>query len=603
MDESARGRAELASFHAFISCYLREIDPGTWLSRAERDEISQALSVDWSGPDALLVTLPGTKITYVFDIAYRSVVGRHCIRAVYRKTVDGWQQEGFWCVLMALVRALYSHQQWVDEGVSKRKQLELTYRLTDSLQNMCRFIQHWQRQAQPATPDTFILAEQGVVFGHWMHPTPKSRQGCLDWQHALFSPELQGRFQLHLFAIPRNLMIHDSDCDHSAEEIINTVFRTEHLCAAHETLVPVHPLQAHWLAFQPGIKELMEEGIIRDLGAMGPCFLATSSMRTVYNPELDWMFKLSIPVKLTNSLRQNKAHELDAGVLMCRLLRRLDVGANRSGFRVIADPAYISAAIEGRKESGLECIIRTNPFKHETAANVAPLACLLQDGLHPDSPASLLANCVTRLADATGLSPSEAALSWFNRYWDCAIEPCIRLFDRHGIALEAHQQNILLDLHDNLPRTCFYRDNQGYYLCTSRKKILVKILPALAFADDLFYDTDMVIKRFGYYLVVNQLFAVIHRFGCDGLLSEAQLVRVVINRLRSLLPALGDLGGEFVRYLLSSPNLASKANLLTRVKDIDELEAELEMAVYVPLANPIAAAICSGASTRERDYA
>ncbi len=601
MDKSARGRAELASFHAFISCYLREINPGVWLSRSERQEIAQALGNDWSGPDSLLVTLPGAKITYVFDTAYRSLVGRHTIRAVFKKTGDGWQQEGFWCVLMALVRELYSHQQWVDEWVSKRKQLELTYRLTDSLQNMCRFIQHWQQAQTP--PDTFIRAEQGVVFGHWMHPTPKSRQGCLDWQHALFSPELQGRFQLHLFAIPRELMIQDSDCEQSAEAIIRSVFNTGAHCAPHETLVPVHPLQAHWLAFQTDIKPLMDRGIIRDLGAMGPYFLATSSMRTVYNPELDWMFKLSIPVKLTNSLRQNKAHELDAGVLMCRLLNKLDVGGHNSSFRVITDPAYITARIDGRKESGLECIIRSNPFKQESAANVAPLACLLQDSLHKNLPASLLAATVAGLADATGLSPSEAALSWFNRYWDCAIEPCIRLFDRYGIALEAHQQNILIELHESLPRTCFYRDNQGYYLCNSQKKFLLNLLPALAAADDLFYDTDMVIKRFGYYLVVNQLFSVIHRFGCDGLISEAQLVRVVINRLRSLMPALGDLGGEFVRYLLFSPSLASKANLLTRVKDIDELEADMEMAVYVPLANPIAAAIGSAASAREREYA
>ncbi len=42
----------------------------------------------------------------------------------------------------------------------------------------------------------------------------------------------------------------------------------------------------------------------------------------------------------------------------------------------------------------------------------------------------------------------------------------------------------------------------------------------------------------------------------------------------------------FVDYLLESPVIASKANLLTRARDVDELEAAQEMAAYVDVPNP-----------------
>ena len=46
------------------------------------------------------------------------------------------------------------------------------------------------------------------------------------------------------------------------------------------------------------------------------------------------------------------------------------------------------------------------------------------------------------------------------------------------------------------------------------------------------------------------------------------------------------LGKAFVRNILKQEELAFKANLLTRFHDVDELEAELEQAVYTKIPNP-----------------
>ena len=58
------------------------------------------------------------------------------------------------------------------------------------------------------------------------------------------------------------------------------------------------------------------------------------------------------------------------------------------------------------------------------------------------------------------------------------------------------------------------------------------------------------------------------------------------TRLNSILPTLGSLGTAFVTSVLGREKLPFKANLLTRVEDVDELEAEDELAVYVWVTNP-----------------
>jgi siderophore synthetase component len=62
---------------------------------------------------------------------------------------------------------------------------------------------------------------------------------------------------------------------------------------------------------------------------------------------------------------------------------------------------------------------------------------------------------------------------------------------------------------------------------------------------------------------------------------------LVKSWLTSLRAELNGLGRAFVSSLLDDSTLPYKANLLTRVRDMDELSAELEQAVYVDVPNPL----------------
>ena len=69
------------------------------------------------------------------------------------------------------------------------------------------------------------------------------------------------------------------------------------------------------------VRVLVRSGDIRHLGPAGPLFTATSSVRTVYCQDSAWMPKFSLPVRITNSKRVNRRHELEAGVAVDGRLR------------------------------------------------------------------------------------------------------------------------------------------------------------------------------------------------------------------------------------------------------------------------------------------
>src|SRR5690606_2587165 len=159
----------------------------------------------------------------------------------------------------------------------------------------------------------------------------------------------------------------------------------------------------------------------------GEVFHPTSSVRTVFRRESEWMFKFSIPVKITNSLRRNRSHELNVGVVMARLMWKLDFFTVSPYFHGVDGPAYLSGRLLGLRETGFEVIIRANPFRGAKGDGVVCLAALTQDPVRPAG-SSRLGSIIRDLSDLEGRPPGMVARDWFEQYWQCAIEPLILLF-------------------------------------------------------------------------------------------------------------------------------------------------------------------------------
>lgn len=87
--------------------------------------------------------------------------------------------------------------------------VDLVARVADSVRRTATFIT--DRRAQPADgPDLFLAAEQALLLGHPLHPTPKSREGLAEAEARLYSPELRGSFPLHWLAVAPSVLATDS---------------------------------------------------------------------------------------------------------------------------------------------------------------------------------------------------------------------------------------------------------------------------------------------------------------------------------------------------------------------------------------------------------
>lgn len=463
--------------------------------------------------------------------------------------------------------------------------VDLVERVADSQRRTATHLRA-RRAELDAAPDTspFLAAEQALVLGHPLHPTPKSRVGWTDSEAAAYSPELCGSFQLHWFAADRSVVSGEG----AAVDRFDG-FAPE--APAGMVAVPVHPWQASEVRKRQRVEALFDAGLLRDLGPSGPPWYPTASIRTLYRPDAPVMLKCSLALPITNSKRENLRKELLRGAEIDRLL---DAGLATAiadahpNFAIVRDPAWLTVDLLPRSaegESGLEVVLRDNPFTPQQ--QVLCVAGLLAE--RPDVGRSALETLIARLADRVGTTTAEVAERWCAHYFDELIAPVLWLYREHGLGLEAHQQNTLVSLDvDGWPCGGWYRDNQGYYLSETRVGELEEYLPGVGRAGDNRVDDAVIDERLSYYIGINNLLGLVGAFGSQGLADERRLLAVLADRLRPF----ADL--TLVRNLLNEKTLRCKANLLTRLDGLDELVGPLEtQSVYVDLANPFVDGECT----------
>ncbi|MGW1595332.1 IucA/IucC family protein [Streptomyces sp. NPDC002343] len=484
---------------------------------------------------------------------------------------------------------------------------DLVARVADSVRRTAEFIRH--RRENPAdTPDLFLSAEQALLLGHPLHPTPKSREGLTEAEADRYSPESHGSFPLHWLAVAPSLLATDSAWTERgrpvpAGRLIRRLAGTELPLPDGHTALPLHPWQAREVRHRPAVAALLDSGLLRDLGPLGTPWHPTSSVRTVHRPGAPAMLKLSLALRITNSRRENLRKELHRGVEAHRLLRTglaAQWRAAHPGFDIVRDPAWLAVDDpDGLPVPGLDVMIRHNPFTPaDDVGCVAGLVSPRPRAVPPYNPApqhttwpvrSRLAHLVARLAARTGQAVGAVAAEWFLRYLEHVVRPVLWLDGEAGIALEAHQQNTLLLLDaDGWPAGGRYRDNQGYYFRESRRAELAARLPGLGERSETFVPDEVADERLVYYLAVNNVFGLIGAFGSQHLADERLLLAAFRRFLTALATAPAPSRTSLPGRLLDSPVLHCKANLLTRLHGLDELTGPVDtQSVYVTIANPL----------------
>ncbi|WP_343820263.1 iron transporter [Dyella marensis] len=425
--------------------------------------------------------------------------------------------------------------------------------------------------------DALIDAEQGMLWGHALHPTPKSREGVPLAQVLACSPEARVRVPLYWFRIDPGLL---RSLGRDARATLAKVAGAEHL-------YPCHPWEAERLLAHPLLRQARERGLIEPLGPLGMALQPTSSVRTMYHAELDYFLKMSIHVRLTNCVRKNAWYELESAVAMTALLEPAwrDVGERVPGFGVMLEPAATTldfSALGGDAEAHRELaesfgiLYRDNP------------AALVRERYHPQVAGALFATdrhgasiCKAMLRpSASSAGYARTATAWFEAYAGLLLDGVWLAFFKHGIVLEPHLQNTVIGFDRGMPARLWIRDLEGTKLVRERWPEASLAGLSERARQSVHYGQELGWKRVAYCALVNNLAeAIFHLADGDSALEE---------RLWSCIGAIAQRWQErhgaqpLLQGLLEGAALPSKNNLRTRLFKRADRDSD-----YTYLPNPI----------------
>jgi len=599
---SGQRAAEEIVFTAFINSYIREFPCHSLFNTIPRhDPPLAAYMKSLPGKKWIKLELLKTGIEIYCPLKYYSLTGRHLFGfPVVYLSIPGRKVTEMDVYKFAELIILEIEAQQ-NELSAVLKENTFHYRLKDTVRNLSiilnrKSLMNEGPENSSALFSSFITSEQALLLGHSMHPLAKNRLGFTEDDFFNYSPEFGNGFQVFYFLAHPDIVKEDSVLDKPLSVILReelyadpalSTFSKEQIAKRPDyKLVPVHPWQAMYMVRNPSVKDWIKEGLLLELGTEGKFFSATASVRTVYNAAADFMFKFSLNVQVTNAERINLPKELYAGTDITRLFNSgwgQELRQEFPDFIFITDPAFITLHKDGEILNGFSTLLRYNPF-HTGNENVTLAASLCQDEvLHIPNRLSVI---IKTYALQQGVSTSEASARWFTKYLNVLLDPLIRMYNKYGLTIEAHQQNIMVGLDDHgFPEKIYFRDNQGYFIRKSYKEIVEHCVPGFGEKSGCVIPDESIPAKYVYYLLVNNILGFVNILGQCGLTGEMDLIVLLHTRLKQLEPL--DESG-LVNYMLSARDWEVKANLRMRLEDLNEDRMPVERpAVFVNYSNPL----------------
>ncbi|MEA2223130.1 MAG: hypothetical protein QOH83_1506 [Solirubrobacteraceae bacterium] len=558
-----------AAIQTLLNCYMRE--GGAWraVPAADVPELVRP-------GDTHLAVFPFAALsaTLLVGVRHLSATHRHRFRMPVTMIVAG--EKPFAVTLDAVAEMLIGALSARVHGNAPDATPALLRRLRASVENVTAFLdaRHAQIDALwSAAPLSFIAGEQALLLGPMIHPIPKSRTEMGAAAIAAYSPEHEAQFQLHWLAIDAAIVEHDSATGTPAPALVARLLLDDPgvdrgaLDAAlaglgERVLVPAHPWElAHLRATEAVVAALLDDGTIADLGPLGSPVMPTASVRTVYNAGWPWQLTFSLHARVTSSRHVTLPEELRRAVEAARL-QQTERGARAAqlapGLVLLQDPAYLAVRHGGQIIDGLSVLLRDNRWPAGAATDASALTSLCQD--HPYGGRSRLGAIVAALARRGARAEDDVAREWFARYCDVVIAPLLALHLDVGLCMTSHQEDVVVELEDGWPARAVYRDSQGSFDRAAPHDDITAIMPL----------------------------GVINALGVAGCIGEREL----LNDLRALLERLRARGGRhpttLLDRLLDETTWPCKANLLTRMNDLDEPAGDVaSQSVHVTIPNPL----------------
>ncbi|THV20220.1 IucA/IucC family protein [Peteryoungia ipomoeae] len=306
---------------------------------------------------------------------------------------------------------------------------------------------------------SFDRLDCALAEAHPYHPCFKSRTGFSLDDNALFGPEAGRAFRLHWLAVERQHVREALPCDSDQfwqDELgeghaARVLSRMKRKGLSHEShaLVPIHPWQ--WRHLKDGLlADWIADGRVTSLGENGDPYRATQSIRTLVNHADPTRAHVKLPLDIVNtsSMRGLEPHSIVTAPHLSHWLAGLIEGDedfnSRYPVEVLQEYAGIRVDAHGALDGKLGVMLRESP-KIRPGEQAVPFNALMM--LEADGQ-PFIAPWIAQ----HGLRP------WLQRMLEVAILPVWHLMVHHGVALEAHGQNMILVLRNGWPERLILRD-------------------------------------------------------------------------------------------------------------------------------------------------
>ena len=302
----------------------------------------------------------------------------------------------------------------------------------------------------------FTRLDAALDEGHTYHPAFKARTGFTLKDHRRYGPEAAEPFRLPWLAIRRdfvNMVLPEPEPLFRQRLLGADADRIERALGPDglrsHALMPVHPWQLDHLRRGP-FAHWLRDGRAVELGEAGRRYRPSQSLRTLHDADdpAAPSVKLAMSVVSTSSLRILDPHFVLTAPALSRWLCEIVAGDPLLGggaLTLLPENAAILADRAGPLAGQLACIWRESPRLSPGEAAV-PFNAL--GAREPDG----------RLFVADWLAAHGGAERWLARLVEVAVLPVWHLLLAHGVALEAHGQNMILVHRDGWPERVILRD-------------------------------------------------------------------------------------------------------------------------------------------------
>lgn len=575
-------RVQQHAITCLLNCYLREYAlPNQHVEwPAQGHALPQVLRHQQT--PCLLIHFPTTGAKLAIKVRYLSVLGK------------GQFVDRPWLYVIGRGWTTVSAEhtlQWLLTFLSQQLNISFNHELMLQLRNSLDVIEHFISSEKPETShssrNAFIASEQSLLWGHAFHPTPKSRTGVSFKELYACSPEVGSEVSLYWFQVHRSLLNVQgaTSSDHAPLRALEYLqprsYERQHHTNDTYILYPCHPWEVQTVLDNPLVQTAIAEELIKPCGQGGVALHPTSSVRTLYHPELEWFPKFSINVRLTNCIRKNAWYELESAVQLTQLLKPIREKERLANplFQIMIEPYAttldLSSVAEGEQDALIKAqesfgILYRENFSHPEIDYLQPtLAAALF--AYDKTGNSQIARQINNTAIQRKTSYTNTAKLWFSQYIKCLLPGVFNYFFKHGVAFEPHLQNTLIGFDEGFPCSVYIRDLEGTKLLPEQwpNESLVSLSERARLS--VHYSRAQGWNRIAYCSIINNISEAIFHIANGNLTLEQSLWRLLYTQIENW-QAINGAQPELAD-LLSGGHIPSKNNFTTRLMQKSDRES------------------------------